>query len=35
MFAVARLAIEPEEQYLHTLFGETYAGYRARVRRWL
>ena len=35
MFAVARLAIEPEEQYLHAMFGETYAGYRARVRRWL
>jgi len=35
MFAVARLAIGPEEEYLHQRFGRTYTDYRARVRRWL
>jgi protein-S-isoprenylcysteine O-methyltransferase Ste14 len=35
MLAVARLAIQPEEHYLNTRFGQTYADYRTRVRRWL
>jgi protein-S-isoprenylcysteine O-methyltransferase Ste14 len=35
MVAVARLAIHAEEQYLNSQFGQTYADYRARVRRWL
>jgi protein-S-isoprenylcysteine O-methyltransferase Ste14 len=29
------LIIKPEEAYLEKKFGETYAGYRSRVRRWL
>lgn len=28
-------AITPEERYLRATFGEEYAAYRARVRRWL
>jgi protein-S-isoprenylcysteine O-methyltransferase Ste14 len=35
MFAVARLVIEPEEHYLDARFGQAYADYRTRVRRWL
>jgi protein-S-isoprenylcysteine O-methyltransferase Ste14 len=33
--AVRRLVIAPEEQYLSERFGQRYADYRARVRRWL
>jgi protein-S-isoprenylcysteine O-methyltransferase Ste14 len=33
--AVRRLVIAPEEQYLSERFGQPYADYRARVRRWL
>jgi protein-S-isoprenylcysteine O-methyltransferase Ste14 len=32
---VARLVIRPEERYLDERFGQTYADYRTRVRRWL
>jgi protein-S-isoprenylcysteine O-methyltransferase Ste14 len=35
VFGVARLVIRPEERYLDERFGQTYADYRARVRRWL
>lgn len=35
LLAVTRLVIRPEEQYLSARFGQTYADYRARVRRWL
>ena len=35
MYAVFRLAIEPEERYLETKFGEAYRSYRRRARRWL
>jgi protein-S-isoprenylcysteine O-methyltransferase Ste14 len=35
ILAVGRLAIQPEEQYLNTRFGQTYADYRTRTRRWL
>ncbi len=30
-----RLVIEKEEAYLEKKFGETYTGYKSRVRRWL
>jgi protein-S-isoprenylcysteine O-methyltransferase Ste14 len=33
--AVRQLVIRPEEQYLTQRFGQTYAGYQSRVRRWL
>ena len=33
--ALQKLAIEPEEAYLTRRFGTAYAGYCARVRRWL
>jgi protein-S-isoprenylcysteine O-methyltransferase Ste14 len=32
---VRQLVIAPEEQYLSERFGQPYADYRARVRRWL
>jgi protein-S-isoprenylcysteine O-methyltransferase Ste14 len=32
---VTRLAIRPEEDHLARRFGDVYAGYRARVRRWI
>jgi len=35
LFAVQRLVIHPEERYLAERFGDSYAGYRARVRKWL
>jgi protein-S-isoprenylcysteine O-methyltransferase Ste14 len=35
MLAVDRLVIRPEERYLTQRFGQAYADYRARVRRWL
>jgi protein-S-isoprenylcysteine O-methyltransferase Ste14 len=35
LFVLQRAVIEPEETYLARRFGEAYAGYRARVRRWL
>ena len=33
--AVRQLVIRPEERYLTRRFGQTYADYQARVRRWL
>jgi protein-S-isoprenylcysteine O-methyltransferase Ste14 len=33
--AVDRWVIVPEEQYLTERFGDSYAAYRARVRRWI
>ena len=33
--ALDRLVIVREERYLKALFGETFAGYRRKVRRWL
>jgi protein-S-isoprenylcysteine O-methyltransferase Ste14 len=30
-----RFQIAPEERALSSLFGDAYAAYRARVRRWL
>ena len=33
--AVTRLAIVPEEKYLERKFGQSYLGYKTRVRRWL
>lgn len=33
--ALFRIAIKPEEAYLAEKFGESYASYRAKVRRWL
>ena len=35
MLATIRLVIEPEEDYLAARFGDEYARYRSRVRRWL
>ena len=35
ILALTRLVIGPEERYLAERFGASYAGYRARVRRWL
>ena len=35
MAVVHRIAIQPEEIYLEQKFGEAYASYRRRVRRWL
>jgi protein-S-isoprenylcysteine O-methyltransferase Ste14 len=35
LFALQRLLIIPEEQYLLGRFGEQYAAYMSRVRRWL
>ena len=35
LFAVLRWVIYPEERYLAGRFGQRYADYRARVRRWL
>lgn len=32
---ITRLQIVPEERVLHGRFGDTYAAYAARVRRWL
>ncbi|WP_034592660.1 methyltransferase family protein [Hamadaea tsunoensis] len=35
LWAIYRLVIRPEEEYLGERFGPAYARYRARVRRWL
>jgi protein-S-isoprenylcysteine O-methyltransferase Ste14 len=35
MLATSRLVIGPEEDYLAGRFGDEYAHYRSRVRRWL
>lgn len=35
MLSMSRLVIQHEEAYLEKKFGERYAGYRSRVRRWL
>jgi protein-S-isoprenylcysteine O-methyltransferase Ste14 len=35
VFGMTRLVIRPEERYLGERFGQTYADYRTRVRRWL
>ena len=35
MLATTRLVIGPEEDYLADRFGDEYAHYRSRVRRWL
>jgi protein-S-isoprenylcysteine O-methyltransferase Ste14 len=35
VFMMNRLIIQYEEAYLQRKFGETYTGYRSRVRRWL
>jgi len=34
VFAVTKLAIEPEEVYLANKFGAAYEAYKSRVRRW-
>ncbi len=34
IFAVTKLAIEPEERYLAEKFGNAYLEYKSRVRRW-
>jgi protein-S-isoprenylcysteine O-methyltransferase Ste14 len=34
-FTLQRLAILPEEAYLERKFGDDYAAYKRRVRRWL
>ena len=34
-FAITKLAIEREEEYLARKFGDAYLAYKARVRRWL
>ena len=34
VYAVTRLAIEPEERYLERKFGGVYLDYKAKVRRW-
>ncbi|MGJ0396703.1 MAG: methyltransferase family protein [Methylocystis sp.] len=33
--ALCLIAIKPEEAYLAAKFGESYASYRAKVRRWI
>jgi protein-S-isoprenylcysteine O-methyltransferase Ste14 len=35
ILAVHHLVIRPEEEYLTERFGQTYAAYQTRVRRWL
>ena len=35
ILALLSLVIEREERYLHAAFGDDYAAYRRRVRRWL
>lgn len=35
LYTVRRMVIEPEERHLADRFGEAYADYRSRVRRWL
>ena len=35
LFAVTKLAIEPEEAYLARSFGQAYLDYKASVRRWV
>ena len=35
MLYITRFQIQPEERALSGIFGEAYAGYTARVRRWL
>lgn len=32
---ITRFQIQPEERALRAIFGEAYAAYAARVRRWL
>ena len=34
VYAVTKLAIEPEEAYLQRKFGQTYLDYKNKVRRW-
>jgi protein-S-isoprenylcysteine O-methyltransferase Ste14 len=35
ILAVRQLVVRPEEEYLTQRFGQTYADYQTRVRRWL
>lgn len=35
LLVIRRIVIEPEERYLARRFGQIYADYRERVRRWL
>jgi protein-S-isoprenylcysteine O-methyltransferase Ste14 len=35
VYAVTKLAIEPEENYLERKFGAEYLAYKSKVRRWL